>query len=118
MDNKKLVFDVVQSSTCHPTADDIYQTLRTKGNKLTLATVYNNLNALCEEGKIRRLSFEEKSIRYDKLIRHDHMVCTRCGKISNVAIENLAPLIEKQCGIRLEGYDLKLYHTCDECAAN
>ncbi|MCD7723325.1 MAG: transcriptional repressor [Clostridiales bacterium] len=115
MDNKKVILELVLRSSNHPTADDIYQQLRSSGKKITLATVYNNLHALCKEGKIRCVSFDEKFERYDKPYRHDHLVCRCCGKISDISLDDITDMLSEQCGVRLESYDLKMFYRCADC---
>ncbi len=114
-DNRNTILDLVLHAGSHPTADDIYQQLRSNGRRVTLATVYNNLNTLCEEGSIQRVSFNERSERYDKPDRHDHLVCKSCGKISDISLEDFTKMLEACSGVTLEGYDLKLLYICDAC---
>lgn len=57
------------------TAEQIFLELKKEEPKVVLATVYNNVNGLCREGRIRRISVEGQPDRYDKIQRHDHLVC-------------------------------------------
>ncbi len=118
MDNKTLLLNMILDSTNHPTADDLYCSLRSAGHKISLATVYNNLNALVEEGSIRRFSFDEKSEHYDKPLRHDHLVCRCCGRVSDVTLQDFTTQLEESLGVTLEYYDLKLFYLCEKCREN
>lgn len=82
---------------------------------MVLATVYNNLNSLYQQGKIRKISVEGYPDRYDKTVRHDHLVCRRCGKLSDVYLSDITAQLEKQVGFSIDGYDLKLQYLCPEC---
>jgi len=53
--------------------------------------------------------------RYDKTVRHDHLVCRRCGKLSDVYLSDITAQLEKQVGFSIDGYDLKLQYLCPEC---
>ncbi len=114
-DNRKIIKDLVLNSDGHPTADDIYQKLRSEGRKMTLATVYNNLNSLSRDGEIRCVSFNEKTQHYDKPTRHDHLICRNCGRVMDVHLEDLTEKFEAECGVTLDSYDLKLIYICPDC---
>ena len=67
------------------------------------------------QGKIRKISVEGYPDRYDKTVRHDHLVCRRCGKLSDVYLSDITAQLEKQVGFSIDGYDLKLQYLCPEC---
>ncbi|MDD6200023.1 MAG: transcriptional repressor, partial [Firmicutes bacterium] len=77
---EKAVFDLVRTSHVHLTAQQIYERLRITCPRVVLATVYNNLNKLCQSGLIRRISAEGMPDRYDTTQKHDHLICRKCGK--------------------------------------
>ena len=56
--------------------------MKMDNSKISHATVYNNLHTLAENGKIIRISEPGSPDRYDNTSRHDHLICTVCGKIS------------------------------------
>ncbi len=114
-ENGKRILEIIEKSHNHPTAEDIYHQMLMSGRKMSLATVYNNLTALCEEGFIRKLSFDGKIERYDKPVRHDHLICGVCGRISDITLEDLTQMLEERSGVKLKAYDLKLFYICDEC---
>ena len=53
--------------------------------------------------------------RYDKKARHDHLVCSVCGKIKDVYLPDMICSLESGCGEELVSYDLNMYYVCDEC---
>ncbi|MCD8287139.1 MAG: transcriptional repressor [Clostridia bacterium] len=114
-DYRKKILDIVLSSEDHPTADDVYVTLRKEGTRVALATVYNNLNALCDEGLIRKVSLDGKCDHYDKPTKHDHIVCRVCGKFADIHLEDFTKKFSEESGLAIEGYDLKLIYVCPEC---
>ena len=77
-----------------------------------MATVYNNLNVLCAQGQIRRLSVEGQPDRYDRNVRHDHLFCRCCGKLRDVFLEDLTDRLRSETGLEIESYDLKLSYVC------
>lgn len=114
---EKEIFAIVNTSREHPTADQIYQTLKETFPTVALATVYNNLNRLLEAELIRKVSIEGMPDRYDRAKKHDHLVCPCCGRLSDVRFGDLTPLLEGQLEDQPFSYDLKVYVLCPECRA-
>lgn len=111
----KLIMDMVNESREHLTAEQIFLKLKKARPKVVLATVYNNLNMLCSEGLIRKLTMESSPDRYDRMQKHDHVVCCRCGKLADFSFPDLTEDLERQLGEKITGYDLKVWHLCPEC---
>lgn len=109
------ILEIVESSRNHMTAEQIFDELRRSYPSVALATVYNNLNRLSAEDRIRRISVEGMPDRYDRAARHDHFVCKRCGRLSDITLADLTELLEKQVGVSILSYDLKLLYLCDKC---
>ena len=80
-----------------------------------LATVYNNLNRLLQEGLIRKVSVEGMPDRYDRIQRHDHLVCKGCGRLLDIDLGDLTAQLEENAGISILSYDLKLMYLCENC---
>lgn len=115
--NARYILEIINNSTEHLTAEQIYLRLREKNEKAVLATVYNNLASLYEQNLIRKVCVEGYPDRYDKTVRHDHLVCKKCGKLSDITLEDLAEKLQKQIGVPMISYDLKINHICTECLA-
>lgn len=111
----KIILELINQSGRHMTAEQLFFELKKTEPKVVLATVYNNLNTLCQEGLIRRLSMEGSADRFDKLKKHDHLVCKKCGAVSDQSFEDLTKDLEKQLGEAIVSYDLKVYYLCPEC---
>ena len=77
--------------------------------------MYNNLNRLWEEDRIRKISVEGMPDRYDRIVRHDHLVCRKCGRLLDVDLGDLTAQLEQKAGIPILSYDLKLVYLCDAC---
>lgn len=70
---------------------------------------------LWQDDLIRKVSVEGMPDRYDRIQRHDHLVCRRCGKLSDIDLGDLTAELEKKAGISILSYDLKLNYLCEEC---
>lgn len=112
---EKDIFAIINTSRDHLTVEQIFQKLREIHPQVVLATVYNNLNRLLEEELIRKVSVEGMPDRYDRMKKHDHLICRRCGKLSDITLEDLTASLKKQLGDDVLYYDLKVYYVCPAC---
>ena len=111
----KMICGIIEASHGHLTAEQIYEELRRTYPAVVLATVYNNLNRLCSEGSVRRISLEGQPDRFDVMVRHDHLVCRNCGKLLDIDLGDLTEQLQKQVKVKILSYDLKLICLCEEC---
>lgn len=109
------ILDLVLRSAEHPTAEQIFWQMKQKNPKIAQATVYNNLNALVADGKLIRLPQPGSPDRYDNTTRHDHLICTRCGALTDFRFTNLTRDIESALGARIRSYDLRIHYVCPAC---
>ena len=109
------ILNIINASSSHMTIDEIFGELRKEEPNVVLATVYNNVNRLVQEGRVAKLSIEGQIDRYDKLDKHDHLICSRCGRISDYRFTDLTAKLEKELGEAIEGYDLRIRYLCPEC---
>lgn len=113
--NAEIILDIINSSSEHLSSEQIYLRLREKNQKTALATVYNNLSVLYRQGLIRKISVEGYPDRYDKMKRHDHLVCRCCGKLSDILLDDLTQKLQEQVKVQVRSYDLKINYICEEC---
>lgn len=109
------IWEIISASRNHMTAEQVFTALRQSYPTVALATVYNNLNRLLAAGRIRKVSVEGMPDRYDRLERHDHLVCRRCGRLLDVDLADLTQQLQKQVDVPILSYDLKLIYICDDC---
>ncbi len=113
--NGKIILSIIEASTNHPTAEELYRVLLDSDQPMSMATVYNNLNKLTSEGMIRKISVPDQPDHYDKLIPHDHLICKKCGKIQDMFLKNRIEDLKQEAGTPITSYDLQLFHICDNC---
>lgn len=109
------IYQIITESMEHLTVEQIYLRIKNKYPKIVLATVYNNINKLWKAGLVRKISVEAMPDRYDRLAKHDHLVCQRCGKLSDVSFEDLTASLREQLGEDFLSYDLKVFYLCPDC---
>lgn len=118
---RELIYGALANSKAHPTADELFQMVRTDEPGLSLATVYNTLDVFTDRGLCRRLPSGQKNgpSRYDiDTEQHVHILLDN-GRVFDVP-EDLAPMlecslppsfveeIERRIGVRITGYHLHL----------
>ena len=81
---RSLVLDIINNSFNHPTAYEVHQECLKVIPNISLGTVYRNLNTLVNLGEIQRLEIPNQMTRYDKVLCHDHFICTCCGSVYDV----------------------------------
>lgn len=103
----------------HPTAAELHRAVRRRLPRISLGTVYRNLDALWQAGRIRRVANEQGQMRFDaRLEDHIHVRCRGCGRIQDLAGELPAGLPQAGAGrngYRLEGYRLDFFGLCPQC---
>ena len=109
------IYHIITSSDKHLTVEEIYLEIKNQYPKIVLATVYNNVNRLWKAGLIHKVSVENMPDRYDRLTKHDHLVCQRCGKLADISFEDLTDSLRRQLGEDFFSYDLKVFYLCPEC---
>lgn len=112
---EKAIYDIIQTSHEHLTAGQVFEELKKSFPQVVQATVYNNLNKLWEDGLVRKVSVEGMPDRYDRVQRHDHLVCRRCGRVLDVSFEDLTAPLRSQLGEEFLFYDLKVFYLCPAC---
>lgn len=82
---RECIFQVLDGSTVHPTAEVVFAEARRRMPTMSLKTVYQTLNDLAEMGEIQALDLGTGSSRFDPNVdAHHHLVCTGCGRVQDL----------------------------------
>ena len=115
---RELIISILKQNDRHLTADEIFFLAKLKMPSIAMATIYNNLNAMHEAGLIKRLHIDGVADCFDKIVEpHDHLLCDRCGKITDVKLPSLSDTIEREIGCEIEDYELTVHYVCRECSS-
>ena len=117
MNYGEMILQIIQSSKDHPTAEEIFLKMKEQGSHVALATVYNNLARLIDEDRIRKVIGRGASDRYDRVERHDHLMCERCGKLMDFRFSDLKAHLQEQVAAEVLDYDLRVRVICPDCRA-
>lgn len=118
---RDIILDFFLSSERHMSIEDLYLKLRSKYPGIGYATVYRTLKLFAEAGVANEIQFGDGQTRYECVgegEHHDHLVCTRCGAISefeNETIEKLQAEVAAGYGFLIETHKLELYGQCAKC---
>lgn len=107
-----VMLEYLDDVNVHPAADMIYEELNRRLPKISVATVYNNLNLFVDKGLVNQLNLNKNEAHYDFAKEpHGHFYCTKCGKIMDMDISDFA-LPDKY---NVESLEITARGICDEC---
>lgn len=113
------VYDVLSGTTSHPTADDVFTSVRGDVPDISLATVYKALEAFVSCGVARKLTLGTGPARYDsRTDDHEHIRCLSCGRVQDIEGAGPADWMEGLAGLTrfdVVGYRLELEGYCPDC---
>ncbi|MGN0568896.1 MAG: Fur family transcriptional regulator [Candidatus Fimenecus sp.] len=103
----------------HPTAKELYYSVRKSIPNLSLGTLYRNLSQLEENGQIIRIP-DEANDRFDgNIAPHAHFKCLSCGKLYDImSIKNDSYDFSDENIGQIYGYSLMLFGKCKSCSEN
>jgi Fe2+ or Zn2+ uptake regulation protein len=118
---RQVVLRVVRGAEAHLTAAEIFDAARALLPSISFATVYNSLRFLRDEGLISEITFGNSASRYDRETgRHDHAVCTSCGRLTDFDLDETAALLKlaaRRSKFKPQSVHLTLYGLCPDCGA-
>jgi Fur family transcriptional regulator, peroxide stress response regulator len=113
------VLQVIRESEQHMTANEVFEDARRLLPGISFATVYNSLRYLKQEGLIGEVRFGADVTRYDrKLERHDHALCSNCGKLIDLDLAIPPALFRKATELsqfEADSVEIILRGTCPDC---
>ena len=116
------VFDYLGRVDHHPTAEEVFLAVKPELPKISLATVYKNLEALVACGAASKLAYGDGAARYDiRTDHHYHSRCLGCGRIADLeprGTKELAKLVRPPSGFQVEDYRVELLGYCKDCKQN
>jgi Fur family ferric uptake transcriptional regulator len=115
---REMILRELKKSKKHLTADELYARVKKYMPRISLATVYRNLEILSDAGMIRKLEISGRQKRFDsELGDHDHIYCVQCHRIENLDIgENQVTLSTGDTkGYAVTGRRLEVTGICPKC---
>lgn len=116
---REIILDTLKKNVVHPTAEYLYEVLKKEDSKISLATLYRNLNQLADNGIIKKIDGLESSSHYDhNTFAHYHFMCENCKKVFDISQEiapDLVKKIEEETGFTVHSHDIVIHGICKNC---
>lgn len=116
---REVVLRVILGAHEHLTANEVFGAAKELLPSISFATVYNSLRYLKDAGHIAEISFGNGASRFDRMThRHDHAICTACGKLVDIEMEVPADILKraaKYSKFKPESLEFTLRGLCPQC---
>lgn len=117
---REVVLQVIREAEEHLTANEVFDKAKQLLPSISFATVYNSLRYLKDAGHIAEISFGNGASRFDSMTsRHDHALCTKCGKLVDMELDlpvELVKLAAEYSKFKPESLELTLRGLCPNCS--
>ncbi len=128
---RQIILKVLEESSGHLSAEDIYLKVYKIYPAIGLATVYRTLEILVNMGLVSKFDFGDGRARYELIqdikepVHHHHLVCTNCGRIIDYTdfLEEEIELIKKiekklsaKYNFEIKNHTIQFNGLCDKCS--
>ncbi|MBW1728867.1 MAG: transcriptional repressor [Deltaproteobacteria bacterium] len=117
---RQVILEELRQLKTHPSADEIYKVVRRRLPRISLGTVYRNLEVLAKMGEIQKLELSGSIKRYDwNTNKHYHIRCVRCDRVDDAPIAPLKQLegeLYESTVFEIIGHNLEFIGLCPECS--
>lgn len=123
-EQRRVIVDTFVGAQSHLTIEELLSLVKQRDPRIGYATVYRTLKMLAESGIANELHFGDGFSRYElreALSHHDHLICTRCGKIvefEEPGIEQLQTRIAEAHGFLVTSHRHEMYGLCPDCRSS
>ena len=109
----------LKTTDTHPTAETVYENIKTLYPNISLGTVYRNLNLLADLGEAIKITTPLGGDRFDgRTAPHYHFCCTHCGNVIDLDLKELN-FVNEEAGKNFDGiiesHSMMFYGTCPAC---
>ncbi len=115
---REMILRELKKSEQHLSADELYERVKKFMPRISLATVYRNLEILSDLKMIRKLEISGRQKRFDsELEEHDHIFCIECRRIDNLDIgtAKIELPVNETKGYAVTGRRLEVTGLCPVC---
>lgn len=118
---RQAVLSALDAARTFSTAQELHETLRHRGTKVGLATVYRTLQLMAdaEDVDVIRNDSGEAFYRRCSAQHHHHLICRSCGRaveVSGPAVEEWTDRVAAENGFSHVSHSLELFGICDTCS--
>ncbi|MCP4569338.1 MAG: transcriptional repressor [FCB group bacterium] len=116
---RRMIQEVLDKPDYHPTAAELYEDLRRRLPRISLGTVYRNLDLLVRNGLINKLDMGSSKSRYDgNTKKHHHIRCVSCHRMDDInalPAGQTEPQIKEIRGYRILDHHFEFVGLCPSC---
>ena len=116
---RRIMLEELAKMRTHPTADEVHRAVRRRLPRMSLGTVYRNLERLSAQGEIQKLSAGGSRTRFDRRTTpHYHVVCKRCGVMADLCMaprNEMNRAAQAETDFRITGHTLTFEGRCPKC---
>lgn len=123
---RKLVLEAVRIHGNHPTAEEIYDIVRSEHSSVSRGTVYRNLNYLSDDGFLSRVRMADGADKFDhNTDKHSHIKCQNCEMIFDIMgeqvdpvneLESLSDVVSTETGFTNCSAEVVFFGICPSCS--
>ena len=85
--------------------------------EISLATVYNCLDALVASGLVRQVQLQRGATRFcSNMAEHAHYTCDVCGAVFDVPLTTGRTVAPRPKGFKIDHYEIAVHGACAACA--
>jgi Fur family peroxide stress response transcriptional regulator len=116
---RQQVYDVLLLRRDHPTAEEVFLRAKHRTPEISLATVYNCLDALVRSGLVKQVHLDRGASRYcPNMHEHCHFHCEQCGGIFDIDLEPSAMQVPMPRGFKASHLDMSIRGLCPDCGGS
>ena len=116
---RRVIMEELKKLKSHPTAGELCEIVRRRLPRISLGTVYRNLEILSRQGLIQKLDLGGSEMRFDgDVSNHYHLRCLQCGRVQDAHMSPLSDIeqrIESGNDFQVLGHRLEFMGLCRQC---
>ncbi len=118
---RQVIMDILSTLKGHPTAEELFVAVRQDLPRISLGTIYRNLDVLAREGMVSKIESSGKQRKFDPIVnQHYHIKCLECGRLDDVILELQSDLIckvSKMTRYHVTGQKIEFIGFCPDCCS-
>ncbi len=116
---RRVIIEELDKNRTHPTADELFEKVRQIKPRISLGTVYRNLEILVDQGKARKIEVPGGPMRFDaRTDEHSHIRCRICGRVDDIEVEegtDLKDRVKDDLGYEIVECHVEVVGICPHC---